>query len=110
MKLFVLEDAENDVLRQVQWYAEQGLPEIARRFQRATVAAIDGLLSKPSAGSPKRLSNPQLNGLRSWPVKDFENWRVYYLANADLLTVVRILHGKRDIRAVLENQSGNKPR
>jgi plasmid stabilization system protein ParE len=104
VNLFVQEAAEQDLLRQVEWYAEQGLPDIARRFHAAVLDAIDALLAMPEAGPPKRTSNPRLAGLRSWHVRGFDEFRVYYLVHPELITVVRILHSKRDTGAVLATQ------
>lgn len=62
MNLFVQEAAEQDLLRQVEWYAEQGLPDIARRFHAAVFDAIDALLAMPEAGPPKHIGNLRLAG------------------------------------------------
>jgi len=43
-------------------------------------------------------------------VPKFEAFRIYYLVQPDLLTVVRVLHGKRDIGAILADQSVEDPR
>jgi plasmid stabilization system protein ParE len=102
VKLFVQESAEQDILHQVEWYAKQGLPDVARRFQVSALQAIDALVAMPEAGAPLR--NPRLDGLRSWPVKGFDEFRVYYLADPEILTVVRVLHGKRDIGNILESK------
>ena len=37
------------------------------------------------------------------------NFKVYYLASSEFLTVVRILHGRRDIEAILETQDVEQP-
>jgi hypothetical protein len=63
----------------------------------------------PEAGAPKVVSNPQLAGLRTWPVKGFDEFRVYYLVRPTLLTVVRILHSKRNTDAILERQGVDVP-
>ena len=109
MNLFIQEAAEHDLLRQVEWYAEQGLPDIARRFRAATLDAIDALLAMPDAGPPRHTSIPRLTGLRSWHVKGFDELRVYYLARPDVITVVRILHSKRDIGVILAGQELEEP-
>lgn len=109
MKLFIQEAAENDILDQVEWYAERGFPQIARRFPLAVRAAIGALVDAPGAGTPKHTGNPRLSGLRSWPVRGFPESRVYYLTSPELLTVVRILHGKRDVAALLEDQEVETP-
>lgn len=109
MNLFIQEAAEQDTLRQIEWYAEQGLPDIARRFRTAVLDAIDALLAMPEAGPPKHISNPDLAGLRSWRVKGFDEFRIFYLARPELLTVIRILHGKRDIGTILGTQELEEP-
>jgi plasmid stabilization system protein ParE len=109
VNLFIQESAEQDILRQVEWYAEKGLPDIARRFHAASPDAIDALLAMPDAGRPKPTSNPHLAGLRTWPVKGIDEFRVYYLARPKLLTIVRVLHGKRDIGMILDRQELEEP-
>jgi len=109
VNLFIQESAEEDILYQVEWYAERGLPDIARRFRAASLAAIDALVAMPAAGPPRFVSNSRLAGLRTWPLKDFDEFRVYYLVQPELLTVVRILHDKRDVAAILGRQKLEKP-
>ncbi|HUD59046.1 MAG TPA: type II toxin-antitoxin system RelE/ParE family toxin [Acetobacteraceae bacterium] len=109
MNLFIQEAAEQDILRQVEWYAEKGLPDIARRFHGAVLDAIDAMLAMPEAGPPKASANPRLAGLRAWPVKGFDESWIYYLVRPGLLTVVRVLHSKRDIGAILDRQDVDEP-
>jgi toxin ParE1/3/4 len=109
MKLLIQTSAEQDVLRQVEWYADKELADIARRFHGATLDAIDALLAMPEAGPPRAARNPQLAGLRMWPIKGFDEFWVYYLVRPQLLTVVRVLHSKRDIAAVLKGQELEEP-
>ncbi len=61
----------------------------------------------PGAGAPKLLENPSLAGLRSWPVHGFPAMRIYYLHAADELRIVRVLHGKRDINPLLEEEAAS---
>jgi plasmid stabilization system protein ParE len=107
--LFIQESAEADILRQVERYAEQGLPHIARRFHASILAAIDALVAMPEAGPPRPTANAALIGLRAWPVKGFDAFWIYYLAGPERLTVVRGLHGKRDIGTILEEQDLQTP-
>jgi toxin ParE1/3/4 len=109
VNLFIQEAAEQDLLRQVEWYAERGLPDIARRFRAGVLDAIDALLAMPEAGPPKHTGNPRLTGLRSWHVKGFDEFRDYYLAHRELITVVRILHSKRDTGSILTRQELEEP-
>lgn len=101
MRLFIQHAAEQDILRQIEHYAEQGLSEIAQRFSAGVVDSLKLLIERPEIGAPRRISHPQLSGLRSWPVKGFEDYRLYYLLEPDSLIVVRLLHGKQDTDALL---------
>ncbi len=96
-------------MRQFEWYAEQGLPDVAKRLRSSVESSIELALSRPKAGAPKLVRNPVLRDLRSWPVKGFDEFRIYYFLRQDMFTVVRILHGKRDIGAILEKQTIDDP-
>lgn len=63
----------------------------------------------PEAGPPRPTANRQLAGLRMWPVKGFDDFWVYYLARSNALIVVRILHSKRDIGLIMEDQAVEEP-
>jgi toxin ParE1/3/4 len=91
------------------WYEEQGLSIIADRFSAAVAAAIDAALQTPKAGAPKHVGNPALAGLHTWPVRGFGDFRIYYLLRQNTFVVVRVLHGKRDIDAILEKQTIDDP-
>ena len=42
--------------------------------------------------------------LRSWPVVGFEAIRIYYLLDENAMHIIRILHGKRDLKNILERE------
>jgi len=100
-------NAAEDLDEQLDYYeAEDGL-ELALRFFSAVEEAIQFLYRHPDAGSPKEFANPRLKGLRSWPVPGFENIRLYYLRpDENTLRIVRVLHGKRDLAHILEEEQG----
>jgi toxin ParE1/3/4 len=109
VKLIIQASAEDDMLRQYDWYEKQGLGTIADRFSAAVAAGIGEALKTPKAGAPRHVGNPALAGLRTWPVKGFDEFRIYYLFRRDVFMVVRVLHGKRDIGAILEKQAIDDP-
>ena len=51
-------------------------------------------------------SNPELQDLRTWAVTGFEAIRIYYRVDEDTLRIIRILHGKRDVKRILESEAG----
>jgi toxin ParE1/3/4 len=110
VKPSIQEAAERDILRQFEWYSERGLPDIARRFRLAVKSSVDDLLLAPQAGAPKPVANVELKGLRTWPLKGFDEFRIYYLVEDDLIKVVRVLHGRRDIASILESETTERAR
>jgi plasmid stabilization system protein ParE len=56
----------------------------------------------PLVGARYGSNKTELQNLRSWPVAGFEAIRIYYLAESDALHVIRVLHGKRDVKRILE--------
>jgi plasmid stabilization system protein ParE len=97
--------ARDDIIRQFRYYlVDRDKPEVANRFLEAVDKSVEKILRTPNAGVPKHLSNPSLAGLRSWPVEEFEDIRIYYLAQGDEVRVIRVLHGKRDIARILERE------
>ncbi len=105
MKHIIRPAARDDIIRQFRYYlVNQDRPEVANRFAEAVEKTIDKILHTPHAGAPKQLSNEWLAGLRSWPVEEFEDIRIYYVAQESEVRVIRVLHGKRDIQRILERE------
>ena len=71
--------------------------------------AIKSLLAMPAAGAPRLVKNPQLAGLRTWPLKGFDEFRIYYLAGPDQVIILRVLHDKRDLNPILRRQTVERP-
>jgi toxin ParE1/3/4 len=102
VRRFIQEAARTDILGQYQHYLGHYVPAVADRFLDAVNESIDSVVAMPDAGTPKQFDNPRLKGLRTWSVKGFDEFRIYYLISDDLLIVVRVLHGRRDVRSLLE--------
>jgi plasmid stabilization system protein ParE len=95
------------VLRQFRYYlVTLGEPDLAVRFRDAFRQSVESLRPHPLIGPRLELSNPRLQNLRSWPIRGFEAIRIYYLLQKDAIQVVRILHGKRDVKRLLEPEQG----
>ena len=106
MKVLYRRAASDDVVRQFRYYLiDQNVPEIALRFRDAVRQTVDSLREHPLVGARYRSKKPELQNLRSWPVAGFEAIRIYYLAETDAIHVIRILHGKRDVKRILERGS-----
>jgi plasmid stabilization system protein ParE len=53
VKLIIQASAEDDMLRQYDWYERQGLSAIADRFSAAVYAGINAAIRTPKAGAPR---------------------------------------------------------
>ena len=107
MKVLYRQAARDDVVRQFRCYlVTLNLPEVAVRFRTAVRQTVQSLRGHPLVGPRYRSGNPQLQTLRTWAVAGFEAIRIYYLLNEDTLRVIRILHGKRDVKRILEREEG----
>jgi plasmid stabilization system protein ParE len=99
VKIEILPRAEQDILRQFRYYlVERDAPLVALEFREAVIKSLQPLKAYPRIGP---LVRSAIHGLRCWPVKGFESIRIYYVETTDCLRVVRILHGKRNIRRIL---------
>jgi toxin ParE1/3/4 len=108
VKAVIRPRAQDDILRQFRWYLlEQDASDAAFRFVEAVEASVEQLVRMPNMGARREMRNPALKGLRLWPVKDFDEFLIFYVVAGDTLRVIRILHGKRDVDRILRKKSGD---
>ncbi len=96
--------ARDDILRQFRWYLEQDARDAAFRFVDAVDESVRQLSQMPDMGAPRDLRNPALKGLRVWPVKEFEDFLIFYVVHGDTVRIIRILHGKRDVARIMREE------
>jgi toxin ParE1/3/4 len=106
LKVTYRQAAREDIIRQFRYYlVTLDLPEIAIRFRESVRKTTKAISVRPLIAPRCPLHNPRFGDLRSWPVAGFGAVRLYFLIERDSIRVIRILHGKRDIRRILENES-----
>ena len=99
MRVSLLPASRRDILLHVEYPLEEYAYDAAERFPLAVGDAIEFLIQQPEAGTSS------LAALRSWPVPGFPKIRLYYLRpEPSELHVVRILHGARDLPAILRSR------
>jgi plasmid stabilization system protein ParE len=105
VKVSYRQAARDDLVRQFRYYlVTLDLPETAVRFREAVRHTMELLRRHPLVGPRYGSDALQFRDLRSWPVAGFEAIRVYYLLHEDVIRVVRILHGKRDVKGILKRE------
>ena len=103
MRVVITPAARDDILGHFSYYTfDQQVPDIGARFLDAVESATDRVSQNTAIGAPQPFA--ALADLRAWPIPGFEEIRLYYYLAADVLTIVRVLHDKRDVRRILETE------
>ncbi len=96
--------ADADIDECFAYYVEQsGGLDVPCRLPDCIRDTLDFLLQSPHVGRLRQGGPGVLEGLRSWPVKGFENLLVFYREVDDGIEVVRVLHGARELSSLLED-------
>lgn len=95
------EEAGRDVDEAVAWYVGEGAVEAALGFIGALEHAYGHIGRHPETGSSRYAHELNLPGLRSWRLTRYP-YLVFYVEREDHIDVWRVLHGKRDIAAWMQ--------
>ena len=97
MKRFVVtRPAERDLDQIKSYLVEKASPAIARRVMKDIRNALDLLASQPGVGHTRE--DLTMRPVRFWPVYSY---LIVYDPAPKPIQVIRILHGKRDIEAII---------
>ena len=96
--------AESDLELQYDWYLQQANLEVAERYLKAFDATVAALALHPGLGRLRRFRSSSFTGIRSCPLKTpFDTHLIFYRANLTTLSIIRVIHGARDLpRRLLE--------
>lgn len=108
MKHIIRPAAKDDIIRQFRYYLLEDAFEAATRFLDGVDESIEAIRQRPHIGAPKQFKNPILSGLRSWPVRGFDDILIFYVVEPDAIRVVRVLPGRRDIKKILEKERADE--
>jgi toxin ParE1/3/4 len=79
----------------------------ADRFLAAAESTFQRLAGMPGIGTRYELENAAFGELRFFPVSSrFKKYLVFYRAVADGIEIARVLHGARDLPAILAEEFG----
>jgi plasmid stabilization system protein ParE len=97
-------DVENDILDLAAWIARDS-KQAAYRFLAAVEDSILSLRLFPGRGSPKRLRDRRLAGVRSLAVAGFPKHLILYEQRGKDVYVLAVIHGARNYRKLLRDRS-----
>ena len=95
--------ARQDLVEQASYLAENASTAVAERFLEAAEKTAASLAAMPRKGriwNSLRLESER--ELRVWKVKGFPKVLIFYQPETSGISVVRVLHGARDLPPLLE--------
>lgn len=96
--------ADADLEDQAYYLAVEASPEVGHRFLVAAHETFALLATQPQMGWHSRLKHPALESLRVFRVSGFERMLVLYRPRQDGIEIVRVLHGSRNLQALLRRE------
>jgi toxin ParE1/3/4 len=96
--------ADRDLLAIFRYYAREGGMRVADRFFAEAEATFARLARMPRIGTPYDPDERLFADLRFFPVSRFRDHLVFYRPIAGGIEVYRVLHGARDIHAILTEE------
>ena len=94
--------AEDDLDRACDHYLITAGSDVAVEFLHDFEIAIAFISKSPGSGSPRYGSEPDLPGLRFWPMKKFP-FLIFYIEAEHCIDVWRVLHDNMDIPSRLDD-------
>jgi toxin ParE1/3/4 len=101
--------AADDDVDDVAAYIARRSPDQAVRFYDAVNATYKLILEAPARGALYGLTHPRLRDIRKRAVLGFPKHLVFYRIDADMVEVVRVLHGARDLSGVFAQMMEEEP-
>jgi toxin ParE1/3/4 len=95
------ERANGDVDDAVAYYVKEHAEQAVLSFVDALEDAYALLSRHPGIGGARYAYELDIPGLRSWPVRRFP-YLTFYIERDDHIDVLRVLHGRREIPASLQ--------
>jgi|SRR5690348_14956202 plasmid stabilization system protein ParE len=104
--LVFTEAAAQAIVEQIEYYAGRQSQSLADRWEKLVARTILSLRNMPKRGTPCYFGHPDLRDLRRIRVSGFPHLIFYrYLPEKAVIQIVHVVHGARDIEAVLIERS-----
>jgi plasmid stabilization system protein ParE len=84
-----------DIAHEELWLLEHAGAEVADRWHEARWNTFDFLENYPFLGRERH--DLKYRGTRSWRIKDFERWLIFYSAHDDTIVFYRVVPGTMNL-------------
>src|SRR5579883_285428 len=101
LRIVIEPAARLDIASQFEYLTDRN-SEAAIRYYDAANETFVKLAESPGIGTLLETDHPALSGIRRFPVPGFRKYLIFYRATQSELRIIRVLHGARNIRRVLE--------
>ena len=81
----------HDLAEELTWLGEKAGAAVAERWYQAVLDTIDDLRRHPGLGRERLDLKPP--GVRSWRVKRFPRWLIFYMVSDGDLALLRVRYG-----------------
>jgi toxin ParE1/3/4 len=93
-----------DDLDQIAAYIQKDNPPAALRFLEQAERTFASLAEMPGMGSSYAVRRSKFGDLRCFPVSGFRNYLIFYDRTESTVEIVRVLHGARNLAALLRRE------
>jgi toxin ParE1/3/4 len=83
-------------------YIGQNNLEVAEQFLVAADETFKLLGKMPGMGKLSQFSHPRLANIRQYQIKGFKSYLIFYRSVETGIEILRVLHGMRDLEAILD--------
>ncbi|MCX6021820.1 MAG: type II toxin-antitoxin system RelE/ParE family toxin [Chloroflexi bacterium] len=102
-EIIIRATARREIKEYGKYLDEKAERAVTEQFLAALQESFEALAYMPRMGPLCGFRRSALRRLRRWPVKDFENWLIFYLARRNGVEIVHVMHGARDIVSLLDD-------
>lgn len=85
------------------WIADRN-PDPAERFLVALDLTFEQIGKNPGIGWERSWKSNKLQGIRSWRVRDFRNFRIFYREEKSAVEIYAVLRGSRHLERMLKKR------
>jgi len=101
---YSLDPCVEQELRAIWRFIAQDNPEAATRVVEPPYSTFGLLAANPGIGRKRRFQNPRTRQVRSWAIRGFDNYLIFYRPVPDGVQVLHVFHGARDINSLFAKE------